>query len=155
MIRIVNLFVKLLSAPPTLGMDVSIVGYGQTIKDDPESNSELRRYVGHNHIKEISHAETHFITLESLSENPSEALGLLGDSGGPLFNSAGEIVGVFNSLSRRIQTNTDGNQTEIAGNFFVNLDSEKIRTWIASVFAQTRRSFRYYDESIFRAVEAP
>lgn len=91
----------LVNKPPEVGEVITNVGFGQMV-DHPDEPYGEKNY-GHNTVSQKY--EDLFITdgtLESTNSSGTNSLVLSGDSGGPMFNSKGEIIGINVSTSERV-----------------------------------------------------
>lgn len=124
---------KISQKAPKEGDKVSFIGYGLTHLNDVYSNRNEERYRGDNEIFHIyNDAESFVIAIKVTSYDHKKSCTNTGDSGGALFNSNGEIIGVSSS-SLMPQVNV-GNQwisdKDPAFSFFVNLNNQENKIFI-------------------------
>lgn len=115
----------------SIGERVTLVGYGHTRSGQQDSNEDLKRFVGSNVVGKIESRSPYTITLTSNVVGPTTSGTAGGDSGGPLFNSNGEIVGVTKGSSA--VANDVISQETPAFSFYVNVADPGIASFISVV----------------------
>ncbi|MCX6109766.1 MAG: trypsin-like serine protease [Proteobacteria bacterium] len=88
---------KFASQGVAVGDVVTMVGYGQTAFHDHGSNPQKKRFSGTNQVAEINHSVADAILLKSAVLSETTAATGQGDSGGAVFNTSGEIIGISNA----------------------------------------------------------
>lgn len=111
---------KIASRPPAPGESLTLVGFGATSFTEGKGTTGVLNK-GKNVLK-VYDEEDGYIMLSSYLDaqgNPEGALAAPGDSGGPLFDSRGDLIGIGSALD----LGTSG-----ATNFFVDLTSFESKT---------------------------
>ncbi len=108
---------------PSVGDRVEIVGYGLARHDDGSSGGVRR--AGTNVIK--MHDMGQLLVQWNAGEEPARASPLPGDSGGPLFNGDGELVGTVNEGSGAGMRS--GGHTQYMG-AFVDVNDPEIKKFL-------------------------
>jgi V8-like Glu-specific endopeptidase len=127
---------KIAQKVPKLNDKVSFIGYGLTAVNDIYSNPKNVRYRGDNEILHIyDDAVANDIVIGVVSYDNKKSCTNSGDSGGALFNTDGEIIGVTRA-GKRPQVNV-GNQwiseEEPSFSFFNNLSNPLNKKFIDDV----------------------
>jgi hypothetical protein len=121
---------------PTAGQTISVVGYGAT-KFDPKDVEKVegigQRSMGTAVIGSVNSDSLEWIVYEGDS---SSALILQGDSGGPIYSSSGELVGIISF--RELGEEPDGKWA--ARSVAVNIVDGPSKTFIASELSKTAPS---------------
>ena len=112
-------FAQISDTAPAKDSDVSMVGYGMAELGDHSSVGKLR--IGTNKIVSISNGIIRLIGTNHMESKPGMGASAPGDSGGPLFDENGDIVGLTsthteNHSDRHISTYVDLTSS-IAKNF--------------------------------------
>ncbi len=117
---------KIAPSSPKEGDAVHLVGYGQT-----ELKTQGIRHVGSNTVRKIMPSLANSIVLTTTAVGTSTSVSAPGDSGGPLFNSAGEIVGVTASGGMHLDITTENPRDS----FYVNLNDPGVAEFIKIVMS--------------------
>ncbi|MBF0443024.1 MAG: trypsin-like peptidase domain-containing protein, partial [Oligoflexales bacterium] len=136
---------RLSSMSPVTKDRVYMVGYGRTKISSVNNNPDFKRYTGSNEVATIIKNSSDAVLTVSLVPGPETAGVAKGDSGGPLFNSKGEIVGITKgngSISGYYVDDPIINTYPKSSlfSFFINVNNPKVRAFIQSVVPQTGSS---------------
>lgn len=121
---------KIATKTPPKGSTVTLVGFGATsFNKDSESLTDGGLNFGNNSISEAGTSTGYIKVSGVLGANglPHGALAAPGDSGGPLFNDAKELVGIGSGLL------IEGNRVE---NYYVDLTSHESKVLIGRYLQQ-------------------
>jgi hypothetical protein len=111
---------KIATRPPQVGENLTLVGFGATsFKEGEGTTGNLNK--GQNTLKFYDQEDGYIMLSSRLDAQgiPEGALAAPGDSGGPLFDSQGNLMGIGSALNL---------QTSVATNFFVDLTSYESKT---------------------------
>lgn len=113
---------KIISRPPVPGENLTLVGFGATsLTEQTTTPGALNK--GKNILRGYDPADGYFMVSGRINEQgfPDGALAAPGDSGGPVFNSHGELMGIGSALDI---------QSSVVTNYFVDLSSHESQTLI-------------------------
>ena len=120
------------------GEVVTLAGYGDTSFHDDTSNLQAKRFSGTNRVAEISHVLADAIVLNSDTVGMTTAGLGQGDSGGALYNSSGEIVGISKANSMHVPVGSSAGNVNISAqnpltSLYVNVRDPGVAAFIAAV----------------------
>lgn len=127
---------KVSSTGAKQGEVVTLVGYGATdYNADSGSNPELKRFSGTNRIKGY---DGPIIVLETAFVGMTDSGVSNGDSGGPLFDSKGEVVGIadvkfMQGTGENQLTNRDISKDNPDYSFYINVVDKGVAAFISAV----------------------
>jgi V8-like Glu-specific endopeptidase len=109
---------KISRSLPTLGDQVTLVGFGATTFDEDNDQTIGELNTGTNSVRKYNSQDGYIQLTGTLRDDgsPTGALAGPGDSGGPLFDSKGNIIGIGSGF------NVEGNTVN---NYYVDLTSEE------------------------------
>jgi len=87
-------FLKIAESEISEGDEITMIGFGMTDHYDQYSNSEARKYSGVNNVSKVEDWKIVVIGATRSDWRKNDASIEKGDSGGPLLNADGDIVGV-------------------------------------------------------------
>jgi len=113
---------KIATTPPVPGETVTIVGFGATSLNPRQGTTGFLNK-GQNTLTSYDPLKGYIVLSGTLNAQgvPDGALAAPGDSGGPLFNARGELMGIGSALDLA---------DSVATNYFVDLSSEESQTLI-------------------------
>ncbi len=108
---------------PTLGDQVTLVGFGATTFDEENDQTIGELNTGTNTVRKYNPQDGYIQLTGTLRDDgtPTGALAGPGDSGGPLLDSAGNIIGIGSGF--KVEGNT-------VSNYYVDLTSEEAKSLI-------------------------
>lgn len=126
------------SAPARVDQQVYMVGYGNTDYVGSSSNPELKRFVGTNLIVSIEREYANAITIKSYKIGIDSAGTGPGDSGGSLYNEAGEIIGITKAGGVAVPKGMERSNTVVSADnpgqsYYVNIHDPGVAAFIAAV----------------------
>ena len=120
---------------PVAGSPVTLVGYGRTELNDPNSNLEFKRFSGQNTIASLDKWSASAIKIKTTAVQAKSVGAAPGDSGGPLINAANEVIGVVHSTTWDIDNapNKDISPDNALVSVYINLSNSWIMEFIDAV----------------------
>lgn len=111
------------------GDPVDLVGHGRTHVNSSSSNPQVKRHVGKNEIFNITNAH---IILKTTQRGSTTSAVAPGDSGGPLFNKHGKIIGVASYIAYSPETKDGIPKDGSLESFYINVNNPPVKNFIDS-----------------------
>ncbi|MCX6128404.1 MAG: serine protease [Proteobacteria bacterium] len=142
---------ELAKTPAKANDSVTLVGYGRTGLT-AASNPEAKRHTGTNTIAAIYPDLAGMILVQTSDVAMTQATALNGDSGGPLFNTDGQVIGIVSSglgalseLSAKNKNDATGQDLQnyvkeghLAAATYINIANPGVAKFIARVMADPK-----------------